>query len=77
MYFDYVSPAAHVVHAAAPHREMITRIYQQYGISYELCEVMPKVETGIWSWSTNRKCRRDDPDLPGGGRHARLPTRGL
>ena len=46
MYFDYVSPAAHVVHAAAPHREMITRIYQQYGISYELCEVAPKVETG-------------------------------
>ena len=46
MYFDYVSPAAHVVHVAAPHREMITRIYQQYGISYELCEVAPKVETG-------------------------------
>ena len=46
MYFDYVSPAAHVVHAAAPHREMITRIYQQYGISYELCEVAPEVETG-------------------------------
>ena len=46
MYFDYVSPAAHVVHVAAPHREMITRIYQQYGISYELCEAGPEVETG-------------------------------
>ena len=45
MYFDYVSPAAHVVHAAAPHREMITRIYQQYGISYELVKP-PEVETG-------------------------------
>jgi len=46
MYFDYVSPAAHVVHVAAPHREMITRIYEQYGISYELCEAGPEVETG-------------------------------
>ena len=46
MYFDYMSPAAHVVHVAAPHREMIARIYQQYGISHELCEVAPKVETG-------------------------------
>jgi hypothetical protein len=33
MYFDYVSSAAHIVHVAAPHREMIARIYQQYGIS--------------------------------------------
>ena len=46
VYFDYVSPASHVVHVAAPHREMITRIYQQYGIAYELCEVASKVETG-------------------------------
>jgi hypothetical protein len=46
MYFDYVRPAAHVVHVASPHREMIARIYQQYGISYELCEVGPEVETG-------------------------------
>ena len=46
IYFDYVSPAAHVVHVAAPHREMLSRIYQQYGISYELCEVAPAVETG-------------------------------
>ena len=46
MYFDYLRPAAHVVHVAAPHREMLSRIYQQYGISYELCEVAPRVETG-------------------------------
>jgi hypothetical protein len=46
IYFDYVSPANHVVHVAAPHREMIARIYQQYGISYELCEVTARVETG-------------------------------
>jgi N-acetylglutamate synthase-like GNAT family acetyltransferase len=46
IYFDYVSPAAHAVHVAAPHREMIARIYEQYGISYELCEVTRKVETG-------------------------------
>ena len=46
VYFDYVRPAAHVVHVASPHREMIARIYQQYGISYELCEVGPEVETG-------------------------------
>ena len=30
---------------AAHHREMISRIYQQYGISYELCELAPRVET--------------------------------
>src|SRR5262249_13534451 len=42
----YVRPAAHVVHVASPHREMIARIYQQYGISYELCEVCPEVENG-------------------------------
>lgn len=46
IYFDYVSPASHVVHVAAPHREMISRIYQQYGIRHELCEVGPGVETG-------------------------------
>jgi len=46
IYFDYLSPAAHVVHVAAPHREMISRIYQQYGISHELCEIAPRVETG-------------------------------
>jgi serine/threonine-protein kinase RsbW len=46
IYFDYVSPATHVVHVAAPHREMLSRIYQQYEISYELCEVAPRVETG-------------------------------
>jgi hypothetical protein len=46
IYFDYVSPAAHAVHVAAPHREMIARIYEQYGISYELCEVTPRMETG-------------------------------
>ena len=46
IYFDYVSPASHVVHVAAPHREMIARIYQQYGICHELCEIAPEVETG-------------------------------
>ena len=46
MYFDYLSPATHVVHVAAPHREMISRIYQQYGICHELCEVPSRVETG-------------------------------
>jgi hypothetical protein len=46
IYFDYVSPATHVVHVAAPHREMISRIYQQYGICYELCEIAPRVATG-------------------------------
>jgi hypothetical protein len=46
IYFDYVSPASHVVHVAAPHREMISRIYQQYGIRHELCEIGPGVETG-------------------------------
>jgi hypothetical protein len=46
IYFDYLSPATHVVHVAAPHQEMISRIYQQYGIRYELCEVAPRVETG-------------------------------
>ncbi|HEY6368029.1 MAG TPA: hypothetical protein VI585_24890 [Candidatus Binatia bacterium] len=46
IYFDYVSPATHVVHVAAPHREMISRIYQQYGICHELCEIAPTVETG-------------------------------
>jgi hypothetical protein len=46
IYFDYVSPATHVVHVAAPHREMIARIYQQYGICHELCEIAPTVETG-------------------------------
>jgi hypothetical protein len=30
---------------ASHHREMISRIYQQYGISYELCELAPRVET--------------------------------
>jgi hypothetical protein len=45
IYFDYLSPA-HVVHVAAPHREMISRIYQQYGISHELCAIAPRVETG-------------------------------
>ena len=34
-------PAAHVVHVATPHREMISRIYQQYGISPEMCETSP------------------------------------
>jgi hypothetical protein len=46
IYFDYVCPATHVVHVAAPHRDMISRIYQQYGISYELCEIAPEVEKG-------------------------------
>jgi hypothetical protein len=46
IYFDYVSPASHVVHVAAPHREMIARIYQQYGICHELCEITPRVEMG-------------------------------
>jgi hypothetical protein len=46
IYFDYVSPANHVVHVAAPHREMISQIYQQYGICQELCEIAPRVETG-------------------------------
>jgi hypothetical protein len=46
IYFDYVSPAVHVVHEAAPHREMISRIYRQYGISHELCDNRPEVETG-------------------------------
>jgi hypothetical protein len=46
IYFDYVSPATHVVHVAAPHREMISRIYQQYGICHELSEIAPRVETG-------------------------------
>ena len=46
IYFDYLSPATHVVHVAAPHQEMISRIYQQYGISHELCEIAPRVETG-------------------------------
>ena len=46
IYFDYVSPATHVVHVAAPHREMLSRIYQQYGIAHELCDNAPEVETG-------------------------------
>ena len=59
IYFDYLSPATHVVHVAAPHQEMISRIYQQYGISHELCgnraqggdrgycpEHEPEVQTG-------------------------------
>ncbi|HSE88062.1 MAG TPA: hypothetical protein VLJ79_17685 [Candidatus Binatia bacterium] len=46
IYFDYLSPATHIVHVAAPHQEMISRIYQQYGISYKLCEIAPRVETG-------------------------------
>ena len=46
IYFDYLSPTTHVVHVAAPHQEMISRIYQQYGISHELCEIAPRVETG-------------------------------
>ena len=46
IYFDYVSPATHVVHVAAPHREMLSRIYQQYGISHESCEIVPAVENG-------------------------------
>src|SRR5215470_2280401 len=46
IYFDYVCPAPHVVHEAAPHREMISRIYQQYGICHELCENAPRLETG-------------------------------
>jgi hypothetical protein len=46
IYFDYVSPASHVIHVAAPHREMLSRIYRQYGISHELCEIAPTVETG-------------------------------
>jgi hypothetical protein len=46
IYFDYLTPAPHVVHVAAPHREMISRIYQQYGICHELCEIEPSVETG-------------------------------
>jgi hypothetical protein len=46
IYFDYVSPANHVVHVAAPHREMISRIYQQYSICDESCESAPTVETG-------------------------------
>jgi hypothetical protein len=46
IYFDYVSSATHVVHVAAPHQEMISRIYQQYGISHELCEIESVVETG-------------------------------
>jgi hypothetical protein len=46
IYFDYVCPATHVVHVAAPHREMISGIYQQYGICHELCEIAPTVETG-------------------------------
>jgi hypothetical protein len=46
IYFDYVSSATHVVHVAAPHQEMIARIYQQYGICHELCEIEPRVETG-------------------------------
>ena len=44
IYFDYVSPVAHVVHVAAPHREMISRIYRQYGICHELSEIAPRVE---------------------------------
>jgi len=46
IYFDYVSPATHVVHVAAPHRQMLSRIYQQYGIAHELCADAPEVETG-------------------------------
>ena len=46
VYFDYVSPATHVVHVAAPHREMVSRIYQQYGICCESCEIAPRTETG-------------------------------
>jgi hypothetical protein len=46
VYFDYVSPATHVVHVAAPHREMVSRIYQQYDICCESCEIAPSAETG-------------------------------
>ena len=46
MYFDYVCPATHVVHVAAPHREMISRIYRQYGISIESCGTEPEAERG-------------------------------
>lgn len=46
IYFDYLSSATHVVHVAAPHQEMISRIYQQYGISHKLCEIAPRVEIG-------------------------------
>lgn len=46
IYFEYLNPAAHVVHVAAPHREMLTRIYRQYGISHELCDSAPQVTIG-------------------------------
>lgn len=46
IYFDYVCPAAHVVHVAARHRKMISRIYRQYGISIESCGTEPEVEKG-------------------------------
>src|SRR5215510_8814615 len=46
IYFEYLNPAAHVVHVAAPHREMLSRIYRQYGISHELCDNAPCVEAG-------------------------------
>jgi len=46
IYFEYLNPAAHVVHVAAPHREMLSRIYQQYDISYGLCDNAPCDETG-------------------------------
>jgi hypothetical protein len=46
IYFDYVCPATHVVHVTAPHREIISRIYRQYGISLESCGTEPEAEKG-------------------------------
>ena len=46
IYFEYLNPAAHVVHVAAPHREMLARIYRQYGITHELCDDAPCDENG-------------------------------
>jgi hypothetical protein len=46
VYFHYLIPAAHAVHIAAPHRDMIARIYQQYGIVPEVCGTGSSVESG-------------------------------
>jgi hypothetical protein len=46
IYFEYLHPPRQVLHVATHHREMNSRIYQQYGIPVELREGAPAEGTG-------------------------------
>jgi len=46
IYFKYLNPPARLVHVATRHRDMIARIYQQYGIAVDLLAPAPAAGPG-------------------------------